>query len=203
MRTYFRLVPFVLLTAGTALAQTPPATAPAPGDKPAAPAAQPAPGSAAARAGAPAPASAAPAVPSAQAAPSAAPEAPAAPTPPAPAKADAHDGGHFKIYGKLYADFSYAVNQDLGANTHEKTTAFDMKRFYLGVNYTLTRIFSAKFQTDIGDYNKHYDVFVKAAYFQAKFAPEFTVRAGVGDNPWIPYAEHRYGYRYVENTLID
>lgn len=168
MRTALRLVPLALFTAGTALAQTPPA--PAPAGKPAPPAAQPA--------------------------------APAAPPAP-PAKADADEAGHFKIYGKLYADFSYAVNQDLGADTHEKTTAFDMKRFYLGVNYTLTDIFSAKFQTDIGDHNKHYDVFVKAAYFQAKFAPEFTVRAGVGDNPWIPYAEHRYGYRYVENTLID
>ncbi len=78
-----------------------------------------------------------------------------------------------------------------------------MKRFYLGVNYTLTEIFSAKFQTDIGDYNHKYDVFVKNAYFEAKFAPELVVRAGVANNPWIPWVEDRYGYRYVENTLID
>jgi hypothetical protein len=46
-------------------------------------------------------------------------------------------------------------------------------------------------------------VYVKKAYLQAKFAPEFFVRVGAADLPWVGFSESVYGYRFVENTLID
>lgn len=125
----------------------------------------------------------------------------APPAPPAPPKAGPHLP--FKISGKTYTDVSFRENVDKGANTRQKTTAFDMKRFYLGVGYKVSPVYSATFLTDIGDQAGHYDVYVKNAFFQAKFAPAFMLRVGVGNNPWIPWVESIYGLRYVENTLID
>ncbi len=46
-------------------------------------------------------------------------------------------------------------------------------------------------------------VYLKKAYLQAKLDDAFIVRVGSADMPWVPYAEDVYGYRYVENTLID
>lgn len=44
---------------------------------------------------------------------------------------------------------------------------------------------------------------MKKAYLQAKFAPEFFVRVGAADLPWVPFVEGLYGYRFVENELVD
>lgn len=114
--------------------------------------------------------------------------------------------GDLKFSGKVFSDFSYRQNVDDGANTAsaDNGTQFDLKRFYLTADYTYNDFVSARFRTDIGDKGaKRFDVFVKNAYLQLKLSPELWVRAGVADNPWIPWAEDRYGFRYVENTLID
>jgi hypothetical protein len=46
-------------------------------------------------------------------------------------------------------------------------------------------------------------LYIKKAYLQAKFSPMLIVRLGSADMPWIPFDEDVYGYRYIENTLID
>jgi hypothetical protein len=46
-------------------------------------------------------------------------------------------------------------------------------------------------------------LYVKKAYLQGKFSDAFMLRAGSADLPWVPYVENLYGYRWVENTLID
>lgn len=46
-------------------------------------------------------------------------------------------------------------------------------------------------------------LYIKKAYLQAKLDPAFTVRVGSADLPWVPYVENLYGYRHVENILID
>jgi len=38
---------------------------------------------------------------------------------------------------------------------------------------------------------------------QARLAPEFFVRVGAADTPWVPFVEGIYGYRFVENVLVD
>lgn len=45
--------------------------------------------------------------------------------------------------------------------------------------------------------------YIKKAYLQAKISPALIIRAGSADMPWIPYVEGIYGYRHIENTLID
>jgi hypothetical protein len=45
--------------------------------------------------------------------------------------------------------------------------------------------------------------YVKKAYLQAKLNPAFIIRAGSADLPWVPWVEGQYGYRHIENVLID
>jgi hypothetical protein len=45
--------------------------------------------------------------------------------------------------------------------------------------------------------------YVKKAYLQATINPALIVRVGAADLPWVPYAEAQYGYRHIENTIID
>jgi hypothetical protein len=68
-------------------------------------------------------------------------------------------------------------------------------------------MFSANLTTDFR-YNangtsKDVLVYVKKAFVQAKFDPAAILRIGAADLPWVPFDEGVYGYRFVENTLID
>jgi hypothetical protein len=113
--------------------------------------------------------------------------------------------GELSFSGKVYTDFTYKQNVDEGAEATSKDsgTGFDLKRFYLGADYAYNEFLSARFRTDIGDQNGKFDVFVKHAFVQLKFCSGFWLRAGAADLPWVPFVEDRYGFRYVENTLID
>ena len=117
-----------------------------------------------------------------------------------------------KITGKAFLNVSN-VNQshtDLAGNTTDDVqqgTQTELKRFYIGVDHTFNDMLSANITTDIR-YNangtsKDVLVYVKKAYLQAKLSPALTLRAGSADLPWVPFVEGIYGYRFVENTLID
>jgi hypothetical protein len=117
------------------------------------------------------------------------------------------------ISGKAYANVSNIdqTSTDLLGNTTKSIangTQTELKRFYIGVDHKFNDVFSANLTTDFrynalpGD-TKDVLVYVKKAYLQAKLNPAFTVRVGAADMPWIPFAEGVYGYRFVENTLID
>ncbi|MBW8785266.1 MAG: hypothetical protein JF593_11640, partial [Novosphingobium sp.] len=45
--------------------------------------------------------------------------------------------------------------------------------------------------------------YVKKAYVQAKINPALIVRLGAADLPWVPYVEGQYGYRHIENIMVD
>ena len=86
-------------------------------------------------------------------------------------------------------------------------TQTELKRFYLIVDHRFSDVFSADLTTDFR-YNtngttKDTAVFVKKAYLQAKFSPALFVRVGEAELAWAPFVEGLYGYRFVENTLID
>ncbi|MDE3115938.1 MAG: hypothetical protein KGL26_10090 [Pseudomonadota bacterium] len=115
-----------------------------------------------------------------------------------------------KISGRMYYDFSN-INASSTATGGVKTdstsngTSFDIKRFYVGIDHKFNDIFSANITTDFT-----YDttagasqLYIKKAYLEANLSPMLDIRLGSTDLPWIPFAEGVYGYRYVENTLID
>jgi hypothetical protein len=110
------------------------------------------------------------------------------------------------INGLVYADFSDKQNQDkaTGAKSSDSGVGTDVKRFYFTVTHEFDSVWSAQFQSDIGDQGaKRYDVFVKKAYVKAKLDPLFQVLLGSANQPWIPYVDDITGFRYVEQGITD
>jgi hypothetical protein len=110
------------------------------------------------------------------------------------------------VSGKMYFDFSNISqkNSDTG-HTDATGTGLDVKRFYLGVNHQFNDVWSANLTTDFNyvSADAETNLFVKKAYLQGKFSDAAIFRAGSADMPWIGFVENYYGFRYVENTLID
>ncbi|MEO1967643.1 MAG: FlxA-like family protein [Sphingomonadaceae bacterium] len=112
-----------------------------------------------------------------------------------------------KISGKAYINLSSINQKSDGLDTAQNGTQADLKRFYLSVDHKFNNVFSANLTTDVryGSNGVSNDtlVYVKKAYLQAKLSPAFVVRVGAADLPWVPFVEGIYGYRYVENVMID
>jgi outer membrane murein-binding lipoprotein Lpp len=111
-----------------------------------------------------------------------------------------------KISGRMYYDITDLNNKADGTKTSENGTNFDIKRFYLGVDHEFNNVFSANLTTDFtyDSTTKASQLYIKKAYLQAKIWDDALIlRLGSADMPWIPFVEGLYGYRYVENTLID
>ena len=132
-----------------------------------------------------------------------------APAPSQVAAAPAAPGwfANTKIGGKAYINVSNINQKSDGVDTSQNGFQTDVKRFYLTVDHTFNKTFSADLTTDFryGSNGLSNDtvLYVKKAYLQAQLSPAFYVRLGAADLPWVPFVENVYGYRFVENTLID
>ncbi len=125
--------------------------------------------------------------------------------------------GDTKVGGTVFADLSTIDQKTTGATKATSAAAasngypasngygFDIKRAYLSVDHKFNDVYSANITTDLlyDGTTKATQVFIKKAYLQAKFSDALVVRAGDTDMPWVPFVENIYGYRYVEQTLID
>ena len=117
-----------------------------------------------------------------------------------------------KISGKAFFNVSNIDQKStdlagLTTDSSQNGTQTELKRFYIGVDHKFNKVFSANLTTDFR-YNsngtsKDVLVYVKKAYVQAKLSDAFFARVGSADLPWVPFVEGLYGYRFVENTLID
>jgi len=110
------------------------------------------------------------------------------------------------IKGRFFGDFTSKnnENQGTGVKSNDSGVGVDVKRFYFTVNHDFDAVWSAQFQSDIGDQGaRRYDVFVKKAFVQAKLSDAAILRAGSADTPWVPFAEGVYGMRYFEQTITD
>ena len=110
-----------------------------------------------------------------------------------------------RISGTSFIDFSNIDQTSNGKKTAASGTGLDVKRFYLQVDHKFNDIWSANLTTDFNYVSNDGEtqLFVKKAYLQGTFAPLATLRVGSANTPWIPFVEDWYGYRFVENTLID
>ncbi len=110
------------------------------------------------------------------------------------------------VGGKLYVDFSNIdATTASGTKVNPSGLGLDVKRFYFGVSHQFDNVWSAGINTD-SSYSSGTgatSVFIKTAYIQAKLSPEAIIQAGCANMPWIPFDEDIYGFRYVENTLVD
>jgi hypothetical protein len=125
--------------------------------------------------------------------------------------------GDTKVGGLVFADVSNIHQVTNHAVAATATTAasqgypadngygFDIKRAYLIVDHKFNDTYSANLTSDLlyDGTTKATQVFMKKAYLQAKYSDALVVRAGITDMPWVPFVENIYGYRYVENVLID
>ncbi|GHH48603.1 MULTISPECIES: porin [Gammaproteobacteria] len=118
-----------------------------------------------------------------------------------------------KIGGRIFFDATSIDQKNNGTKTANSGTGFDVTRFYLTFDHTFNEVWSANLTTDAqylsfgsgagANQPNSVEVFIKKAYVQAKFSDALFLRAGAADTPWIPFVEKYYGYRYVQNTLVD
>ena len=109
------------------------------------------------------------------------------------------------VSGRMYYDLTSVEQKKDGDRIAPSGVGFDIKRFYVGIDHKFNDVFSANVTTDF-QYSSAInatELYIKKAYLQAKISDALIVRLGSADLPWVPYAEDIYGYRYVENTLID
>ena len=107
---------------------------------------------------------------------------------------------------RVYADASTKSNKDeaTGVESNDSGVGVDVKRTYFTFTHQFDAIWSAVFQSDIGDQgNRRFDVFVKKAFVEYKPSPMATFRLGSADTPWVPYVEGIYGMRYLETVITD
>ena len=109
------------------------------------------------------------------------------------------------VGGKAYIDFTNIEQKENGVKIDPSGTGADVKRFYLAIDHMFNDMWSANLTTDFNyvSNDSETQLYVKKAYVQARFSDAFKLRAGSADLPWVPYVENLYGYRWVENTLID
>ena len=110
-----------------------------------------------------------------------------------------------KISGRMYYNLSNIDDSNKGVKTDKSGFAFDIKRFYLGVDHKFNDKWSMNLTTDF-QYSSAIsstEVYLKKAYVQYKASDAFVLRAGATDLPWVPFAENYYGMRYIENTIAD
>jgi hypothetical protein len=109
------------------------------------------------------------------------------------------------ISGRVYYDLTNIDQSANGVKSPLGGTAYDLKRFYLGVDHKFNDTYSANVTTDF-QYSSAIsatELYIKKAYVQGKYSDAFTVRLGSADMPWVPYVEDLYGYRYFEKTIAD
>ena len=110
------------------------------------------------------------------------------------------------IGGRMFYDVTSIDQKNDGVKQPVNGVNFDIKRFYVQIDHKFNDVFSADITTDFT-----YDsgpaaatqLILKKAYLQAKVSDALVIRAGAADMPWVPFIEDLYGYRYVENVLID
>jgi len=110
-----------------------------------------------------------------------------------------------KISGTMFVDMTNIDQTSSGRKTDASGTGLDVKRFYLSIDHTFNDIWSANLTTDFNYVSNDGEtqLFVKKAYLQGAFDKLATVRVGSANMAWIPFVEDWYGYRFVENTLVD
>lgn len=109
------------------------------------------------------------------------------------------------ISGRMYFDLTSISQKSNGVKQPATGTGFDVKRFYLGVDHKFNDTYSANLTLDFNYVSNDGETqaFIKKAYLQAKYSDALTIRLGSADLPWVPFVEDLYGYRYIENTVID
>jgi hypothetical protein len=121
------------------------------------------------------------------------------------AATSAAEAGETTIGGKGFFDLTNIDATSDGTQTDASGTGIDVKRFYISVGHQFDERWSANITTDFNyvSNDSETQLFVKKAYFEARFSDALAVRFGSADVPLVPFVENLYGYRYIENVLVE
>ena len=124
---------------------------------------------------------------------------------PAPSNTLAAWADNTQVSGTMFVDMTNIGQTSNGQKTDASGTGLDVKRFYLSIDHKFDDVWSANLTTDFNYVGNDGEtrLFVKKAYVQGAFSKLATLRVGSAAMAWIPFVEDWYGYRYVENTLVD
>ena len=112
------------------------------------------------------------------------------------------------LSGRMYYNIS-SVHREVNGVGTESDVGLLIKRFYLGVDHRFNNVFSASVTADVDSVGATNGAlvgrgfYIKKAFLQVRLDPALTIQIGSSDLPWVPYSEGIYGYRYIEQTLID
>ena len=103
---------------------------------------------------------------------------------------------HFKVFWNYHNDFTKDVT---------KTSAFELKRVYLGYKYIFSKNMSAKITYDIGSNSggSAYTAYVKIAQLDWKLNPKIKLSLGLIGNKQFNDQEGLWGYRYAYKGFLN
>lgn len=109
------------------------------------------------------------------------------------------------VGGTMFFDFTNINQKQNGVSQTTNGTNVDVKRFYLTAAHDFDNVWSANLTTDFNyvSNDSQTQLYVKKAYLQAKFNDAFVARVGASDTPWVPFVEKLYGYRFIEQVVVD
>jgi hypothetical protein len=119
-----------------------------------------------------------------------------------------------KLWGYVFGDYYYKVNGDsTGGSTQyagfpKSFQAFEIRRVYLGYDYTFNDKFSAQFLLEGNDKiltNSRLGIFIKTAYVEWKALDHASFSIGLVPTPTWSWAlnEKAWNYRSIEKTILD
>lgn len=111
--------------------------------------------------------------------------------------------GGTQVGATLFLDASRIDRSTDGAPARREDGA-DLKRFYLDLRHRFGDVWSMRVTTDVNWLRDEdpSDVWVKHAYLEGRFSRAFALRLGSAPLPWAGFANHWYGYRYVDKELV-
>lgn len=110
----------------------------------------------------------------------------------------------FKPNGNIQVKIFWNYHTDLSKNA-TKTSAFELRRAYLGYQYTFSDAISAKITLDVGDNSggSSYTAFLKTAQLDWKVAANVKLSMGVIGMKQFNDQEKFWGYRYIFKSFQD
>jgi len=111
-----------------------------------------------------------------------------------------------KVSSKFFLNATQNKTSD-NTGTTAKSTGLAVDRAYLSLQYQIDDIWSMKFTTDAAlntaATGKKTEIFLKNAFIQAKFSPEFQFNLGVISTPWVGYENKLDKHRYMVKAYTD
>ena len=119
-----------------------------------------------------------------------------------------------KLWGYAFGDYYYKVSGDSTGTSLQYTNypkdfqAFELRRVYLGYDYTFSDKFSSGFLLEGNDKiltNSRLGIFVKAAFVEWKAFENASFSLGLIPTPTWSWAlnEKAWNYRSIEKTILD